>query len=171
MGARGPKPKHPALKVAPGTRPVEGRVAGRVRRGLPVCPRELTGEAAAEWAHLAAELDDAGTLAVVDRGILAAYCLAVADMLAARAAINREGRILKVAQQTSKGDVIGHKFSEHPACKMLERASMRVDKFGRALGLNPEARSRQEAGQPAAAKAGNKVVAIRDRIQAARNGG
>ena len=175
MGARGPKPKSPALKLLagnPGKRPVEAKRGRRVKRGIPPRPVELTGEAGAEWDRLAVELDDAGMLAVTDRGILAAYCLAVADMLAARDAINREGRILKVAQQTSKGEVIGHKFAEHPACRMLERASGRVDKFAAALGLSAAARSRLEGDAPVVETAAdNKVIGIRDRIQAARNGG
>ncbi|HEY1190440.1 MAG TPA: phage terminase small subunit P27 family [Gemmata sp.] len=176
MGARGPKPKNPALKLLagnPGKRPVQGGAkTGRIRKGAPARPPELTGEAAAEWDRLAPELDAAGLLAVTDRGILAAYCLAVADMLAARDAINREGRIITTPVQTSRGEVIGHKHQEHPAARMLERASSRIDKLAAALGLSPAARSRLEGETVQNAPAAeNKVVAIRERIQAARAGG
>ncbi len=79
MGARGPKPKNPALKLLagnPGKRPVQRSRSGRIRKGAPVRPPELTGEAAAEWDWQVTELGAAGMLAVTDRGILAAYCLA-----------------------------------------------------------------------------------------------
>ena len=175
MGARGPKPKPAALKLLagnPGKRPVQPHAkTGRVRKGAPARPPELTGEAAAEWERLAPELDSAGLLAVTDRGVLAAYCLAVADLLAARDAINREGRIIKTPVQTSRGDVIGHKYQEHPAVRMLERASSRIDKLAAALGLSPAARSRLGGdAAPAEPAAANKVVGIRERIQAARAG-
>lgn len=170
MGARGPKPKNPALKLLPGAR--EPQKDRRIRKGAPVRPAELTGEAAAEWDRLVPDLDAAGLLAVADRGILTAYCLAWADMLAARVEISRVGRWVMVAQQTSRGESLGVKPVEHPACKLLADASRRVEKFGAALGLTPAARSRLEGDQGAApAAVENKVVAIRDRIQAARNGG
>ncbi len=176
MGARGPKPKKPALKILagnPGHRPIPyGRAVTRVKRGVPVRPVELTGEAGEEWDCIAGALDSAGMLAEVDRGILAAYCLAVADMLAARDAINREGRIVSEIIQNSRGEVLGKRHREHPACKMLDRASARVHKLGSALGLNADSRSRLEVDAgPAEGSAGNKVISIRDRIQAARNGG
>lgn len=174
MGQRGPKPKPAALKLLagnPGKRPVGGASRGRLRRGVPDRPRELTGEAAAEWDHVAAELDAAGLLATTDRGILAAYCCAVADMLAARAEIIRAGRFLRTPVQTSTGNVVGEAVKEHPACKMLDRASGRVQRFAAELGLTPAARSRIEGDTPAEAPAGNKVLELRERIQAARNGG
>lgn len=171
MGQRGPKPKRPALKILagnPGHRPVEARRPRCIRRGIPDRPPELTGEAAAEWDRLASELPD---LATVDRGILAAYCLAVADLLAARAAILESERFLKVPIQTSKGQSLGFRLVEHPAVKLLADASRRIERLGAALGLNPAARSRLEGEAPAEASEANKVLAIRDRIQAARNGG
>lgn len=175
MGARGPKPKPAALKLLagnPGKRPIGAPQRGRrVTKGAPDRPAELTGEAAAEWDRLAPELDVAGLLAVTDRGILAAYCLAYADMLAARDAINRDGRTIKTPVQTSKGKVIGHKITEHPAARMLERASMRVAKLAEQLGLTASSRQRLEGEGPAEPPAGNRVLEIRDRIQAARNGG
>ncbi len=167
MGQRGPKPKPAALKFVAGKKPA-GRA--RMRRGAPTRPPELTGGAAAEWDRLIAELDEVGTLATCDRGILAAYCLAVADMLAARHEINTAGRFVRVPIQNSRGESLGSKVSEHPACKMLDRASGRVQKLAAELGLSPAARDRLE-GESLAAAPANKVTEIRDRIQAARNGG
>lgn len=173
MGQRGPKPKPAALKFVagnPGKRPVQtGRA--RMRRAVPDRPPELTGEAAAEWDRRVPDLGAVGTLAAVDRGILAAYCLAVADMLAARDAINCDGRFIRVPIQNSRGESLGSKLSEHPACKMLDRASARVQKLGAELGLTPAARDRVEGAGPSEAPKANAVVALRDRIQAARSGG
>lgn len=177
VGQRGPRAKPAALKFLagnPGKRPVrvDGEKRGRVRRGRPERPPELTGEAAREWDRVAADLDAAGTLAVADRGILAAYCLAVADLLAARDAINREGRWAKVPVQTSKGDKIGERIQEHPAVRLLDRASARIQRLADALGLTPQSRSRTEGDAgPAGPSPTNKVQAIREKIEAARNGG
>lgn len=174
MGQRGPKPKNPALKILagnPGKRPVEAPRGKRVKRGIPPRPPELTGEAGAEWDRLAAALDECGSLAVVDRGILAAYCLAVADMLAARAEIQRVGRWMNMPIQSSTGETLGTKVIEHPACKLLADASRRIDKFAQALGLSASARSRLEGDTGEKTVTENKVLGIRDRIQAARNGG
>jgi P27 family predicted phage terminase small subunit len=167
VGQRGPKPKPAALKIVPGGRPA-GR---RVRRGIPDRPPELTGEAAREWDRIVPELDGAGLLAVADRGILAAYCCAVADMLAARDAINRNGRFLTQPVQTSRGERLGTRTVEHPAVKLLDRASSRVKVLGEALGLTPASRARLQGEEPAEAPAGGKLAEIRARIQAARNGG
>lgn len=140
-----------------------------MRKGLPARPPELTGEAADEWERLAPELDAAGLLAVTDRGILAAYCLAVADLLAARDAINREGRFVREPVQTSKGDTLGERVREHPAVKLLDRASARVQRLGAELGLTPASRARLEGPAPIDAPAGNRVLEIRERIREARS--
>lgn len=171
MGQRGPKPKHPALKLVGGRGAAPGRKTGRVRKGAPSRPAWLVGEAAAEWDRLAPELDAAGLLAVVDTGILAAYCVAVADLKAATAEIEKNGRCYLEAQQTSKGQTIGHRPRENPAVKHADSAARRIEKLGAALGLTPAARSRLESdAADAPSSEGNKVVAIRERIQQARAG-
>lgn len=173
MGQRGPRPKHPALKFLagnPGKRPAGRSGAGRVRKGVPDRPAELTGEAAAEWDRLAPELNAAGLLAVTDRGILAAYCLAWADMLAARAEINAGGRFLRVPLQTSRGEVVGHRVQEHPAVRLLDKASARVQRLAAELGITAASRARLEGDGAGEAEEGNRVVAIRERIQQARGG-
>lgn len=165
MGQRGPKPKSAALKMLAGRKLPTG--SGRVRKGRPDRPVELTGEAAREWDSIANELDAAGTLAVVDRGVLAAYCCAVADVLAARDAINREGRWLTEPLQNSKGDLLGERVKEHPAVKLLDKATVRVRGLAADLGLTPASRSRQgdtgSAEQGAAAD--NPVLALREQFK------
>jgi P27 family predicted phage terminase small subunit len=162
MGQRGPKP---GLKLRP-AEPVR-----RVRKGVPARPPELTGEAAREWDAIACELDAAGLLCVTDRGILAAYCLAVTDMLAARNAVNEFGRWVQTPVQNSKGDVLGVKVVEHPAVKLLDKASARVQRLGAELGLTPAGRERVTGpAADAGPKAVSKLDGLRAQIQAARGG-
>lgn len=166
MGQRGPKPRS-QLKLIPG-RSGPTRTGKRVRRGRPDRPPELTGEAAREWDRVADDLDAAGTLSPVDRGILAAYCLAVADMLAARNEINRDGRFIRTPVQTSRGELVGKRITPHPAVRMLEGASARVSKLAADLGLTPTSRTRIEGDGPGEAPAGNRVLELRERIAANR---
>lgn len=178
VGKRGPKPKRADLKALagnPGKRPLipadGSRRRARLRRGRPDRPRELDGEAGREWDRVCADLDESGNLAVADRGILAAYCLAVADMLAARAEISRAGRWIQQPMQSAKGELIGEKTIEHPAVKLLDRASTRVGKLAEQLGLSPASRHRQEDAESPQPAAGNKVVELRERIAANRERG
>lgn len=171
MGQRGPRPRSAALKLLagnPGKRPAQSG-GSAMTPGEPERPAELVGEAAREWDRLIPELEAAGLLATVDRGILSAYCLAVADLLAAAEAINTHGRWLMVPIQNSKGDNLGERVIEHPAVKTQDKASARVKTLGAELGLTPAARLRLEGGGPSIeTPQGNAVLAIRDRIQQAR---
>jgi P27 family predicted phage terminase small subunit len=174
VGQRGPKPKPAALKLLagnPGKRSTQssgGR--GRVRKGVPDRPPELTGEAAAEWDRVAPELDAAGLLAVTDRGILAALCLTYQDMLACRDTIAREGRYLTVPIQTSKGEVTGEKTVTHPAVKDLAEACKRYATIAKELGVTAASRARLE-GDGGDGDKGNRVSNLRERIQQIRTGG
>lgn len=176
MGQRGPKPKHPALKLLagnPGKRTVAGtspRVSGRARRGRPDKPRELTGEAAKEWDRIIPELEAAGWLAVVDRAGLAAYCLAWAQMVWADEVCREEGAVIREPVQTAKGEVTEFvRLKAHPAVKIHTEASRRVLSFLAEFGLTPAARGRLEGDAPAEAPTGNRVVGIRDHIKAIRD--
>jgi P27 family predicted phage terminase small subunit len=173
MGQRGPRPVPAALKVLagnPGRRPIQGDGdrRGRLRRGRPDRPPELTGEAAEEWDRVAAELEAVGTLAVADRGILTAYCLAVADMLAALVEIDQAGRFVDEPVQSSRGEIVGTRIREHPAVKLLNQATTRVSRLADALGLTPASRSRTEVPEPPAPAAASKVQELRERVEAAR---
>ena len=173
MGQRGPLPKNRALKLLggnPGRRPLGEAVPsrGRVKRGRPDRPPELTDEAGREWDRVAADLDAAGALATADRGTLAAYCLAVADMLSARDTINAEGRFVKEVVQSASGKIVGERTREHAAVKVLDRSSHRVVKFAAALGLTPASRARLEPGGESVSPTANKVMDLRARIEAAR---
>lgn len=170
MGQRGPRPKPAAMKLLanPGKRPVANVQHSQVTAGAPDRPAVLMGEAAAEWDRLVPDLDAAGRLALVDRGVLVAYCLAWADMVAAAEAINEHGRWQSVDVQTSRGDVVGSKLVEHPAVKLLVTASARVQKLGAELGITPASRLRLDGSPGVETPQGNAVLDLRERIAAIR---
>lgn len=179
MGARGPKPTNPALKILagnPGKRPVVlasgSTQPAPLPMGAPARPPELTGVAADEWNRLAALLDGAGLIAQTDTGILAAYCLAFSDMLACRAAVAECGRFASQPIQNATGAVIGTRYVEHPAVGRLAESSRRVATLAEALGITAAARARREgeATHAAPAAESNRIVDIRERIRANRIG-
>jgi P27 family predicted phage terminase small subunit len=168
VGQRGPQPKPKVIRVpAGGVRP-----AGRIPRGAPDKPASLRGEASAEWDRIVPELEAAGLVARVDRAGLVAYCLAWAQMVWADASLQKDGPIISEPIQSAKGDVIGYHTKAHPANQIHSDASRRVAAWVDKFGLTPAARARLEGGGTVGgeAPAGNRVLAIRDRIQAARGG-
>lgn len=176
MGQRGPRAKHPALKLLagiPGKRPagIPGKAQGRAKRGKPKKPDGLAGEAAAEWDRIVPELHRAGWLSVVDRAGLTAYCLAWDQMVWADGVLKVEGCIVEVPIQSARGDVIGHDHRPHPAVKIQADASRRVLAFISEFGLTPASRGRLEGPAPEAAPKGNQVDALRERISQARAAG
>lgn len=85
MGARGPQRVPTEILKARGSRKVEGR-EGEVRytRGCPPCPPALAeyleGRAKEEWDALVPELEAAGILQTVDKGLLVSYCVCLANL-------------------------------------------------------------------------------------------
>jgi P27 family predicted phage terminase small subunit len=59
------------------------------------CPLELSTAARQEWDRLAPELTAAGRLTPVDRGLLAAYCVAYATWIEAVDGQQRYGTVMK----------------------------------------------------------------------------
>jgi P27 family predicted phage terminase small subunit len=57
----------------------------------PAAPAGLSKVAAAEWRRVVPELERAGVLATIDRGVLTGYCTAWAHMMEAEAALKTAG--------------------------------------------------------------------------------
>lgn len=57
----------------------------------PAPPKGLSAAAAAEWRRVVPELDRAGVLATIDRGVLTAYCTAWAHMQEAEKSLAETG--------------------------------------------------------------------------------
>jgi P27 family predicted phage terminase small subunit len=77
----------------PEKRPVATEEAKSV--SIVECPPELSPTARQEWDRLAPELATMGRLTPLDRGLLAAYCVAYAVWLEAVEALQRYGTVMK----------------------------------------------------------------------------
>lgn len=161
MGARGPKP---------------GRGSGRAGRpafvvGVPRCPTWLGKSARAVFRRTVAELQAARTVAVIDGDLLAAYSSAVADLEAVSVELDRAGVVLEVASLDRNGRPVGHMVKKpNPLLKAKGELLGRVGRLADQLGIGPVSRSRVQTAPPVGANAGNKVLEIKARIEAARAG-
>lgn len=133
MGARGPAPKATALKALegnPGKRPLNDR------EPLPAtgatCPDWLSAAARAQWSRLAPILEACGTLTRADENILAAYCDAAANYIAA----TREVQELESFIETGPH---GRKVS--PVVGAQRNYLELMVKLGTKLGLSPSDRT------------------------------
>src|SRR2546429_1238799 len=98
--------------------------------GRPVCPTELSDAAKVIWKRLLASMPPQ-LYARVDEAMLAAFCTAYAQFLAATVTVQAEGPVLV--------DRYGRKY-EHPAARQMARTSGLITTLGDRLGLNPTAR-------------------------------
>jgi P27 family predicted phage terminase small subunit len=95
-------------------------------------PAFLTGYALEVWHATQPEIEAAGIAVQVESHALGAYCLAVADMAAAQAAIDQHGLIFK----TERG------MTKNPATAVKNAAMQHVLAFSREFGITPASRTR-----------------------------
>lgn len=171
MGLRGPKPGQYKMRPLPaGAAAAGGRAgAGRFVPGVPDCPPWLSAAARKVWRSRVAELEAAGTIAAVDADLLAAYCTAAADLAAVAKSIGKDGVSVEVPTLDRNGKPTGHVvWKPNPLLKTQDALMGRVRQLADSLGIGHSARVRQgTAGSPEPPRV-NAVLAIRDRIQAAR---
>lgn len=127
MGARGPLPN-----------PNARRRNVRVKRGAttlarPPMPREITGEARAEWRRVVKYLDDVGAISPVDRAVLIRYCRAWAEWVELDALVKTTGRLT----QGPRGTLV-----RNPAALLRREAETTLLELSRELALSPSARLR-----------------------------
>lgn len=160
------------MRMMPTGAPTAKASGPKYATGAPDMPKHLGKAVRAVWKRTVREMSEAGALARVDRDVLAAYCVAVADLEALSARIEADGLMVDVPTLDRNGRPTGATVCKpHPALKWRADLMNKVRQFATDLGLTPAARSR--AGSTAVetpTASGNKVVAIRDRIQAARAG-
>lgn len=113
----------------------------------PKKPRELTGEAAAEWRRIVPELEAVGLLATVDRGLLVRYCIAWQEWIRANHQAQREPLIVTDRDGTRK---------RNPILLVRAQAEREVSELSRMLGLSPISRLR--AGVKHVRPTGEKVT-------------
>lgn len=95
MGQRGPVPQPDNVRTLRGMKALKAPDGSKAKRLVlaPKAPAQpaLSAAAGAEWRRVVKELERAGVLAEVDRGILTAYCTAWSHMMEAEAKLRKEG--------------------------------------------------------------------------------
>jgi P27 family predicted phage terminase small subunit len=134
-----------------GTKPLRDAETGeKVRRLVlpPVAPKPPAGlsqKAAAEWRRVVPELERAGVLATIDRGVLTAYVTAWGHMQEAEEILKVEGLI----RDTKDG------AARHPAWIVYREANRTMIAAARELYLTPTSRLRIPVPRGAAADDGS----------------
>jgi len=136
MGITGPKPKPTALKVLqgnPGKRALPKGEPKPDAERLPSAPRWLSDEARREWKRIAPRLHRLGLLTELDGLALAMLCETLAQYVAAKEIVEREG-LLAVSDK-------GNSY-QNPATGLMTQARGELLKWAREFGMTPSARSR-----------------------------
>lgn len=135
MALRGRPPIPTALKILngnPGKRPLND-AEPKPPLGVPDCPDWLHAYAREKWAEVVPLLSACRVLTMADGDVLAAYCVAWAELRLASEILDAEGR-------TCIGGSGGTK--QHPAITMQRTALQVLERLFGQLGLSPAARVR-----------------------------
>lgn len=136
MGARGPLRAVPANPARPDTSKGKGKKRPaplRAAPSRPTPPDDLTGDALVEWNRVVPELDELGILSVLDRAVLARYCLAWQQWREFAATLDAEGMVIDDARGGKR---------KHPAWQMFREAGTMLDAAASSCGLSPASRLR-----------------------------
>jgi P27 family predicted phage terminase small subunit len=138
---RGRRPKPTRIKALtgnPGKRPFNPHEP-RPLPALPNCPPELSPVARQEWARLIAELAKLNLVTQLDRGALAAYCVAYALWLEAIGQVQRHGTVVK--------SPTGYPV-QSPFLAIANRQAEIMVRIAAEFGFTPASRSRISAPPP-----------------------
>lgn len=138
MGRRGPVPAPDNVRRIRGMGPLRNPDGTKARRLIlapkaPAPPGGLSRMASAEWRRVTRELEAAGVLAQVDRGILTTYCTAWAHMMEAEAIMRVEGITAPGREKTRV---------RHPAWSIYREAARTMVNAAREIYATPVARLR-----------------------------
>jgi P27 family predicted phage terminase small subunit len=153
MGARGPQPKPPELKLLEGNRghrPLQLDTLFRPEVGAPSAPQWLSREARKAWKALVPELVRYNLLATVDRQALAMLCQTIGRVEQLERSIGSRQALL-VAEG---GDPVEALIDRTPngmrvqavTYQLLNREQAKLHKLLENFGLRPDARARVTAG-------------------------
>jgi phage terminase small subunit len=154
----GPAPRPTKLKELegnPGKRQLN-MTEPKPASAVPDCPSFIKGAARKEWHRLAGELYTLGLLTRIDRGALAAYCIAWGQLEEAEAELSKMKKTFREMQKlkkknpslkvnisngmvavTSNGNAI-----IEPLLSVRKQAMEQMHKFLTEFGMTPAARSR-----------------------------
>lgn len=138
MGARGPVPAPDNVRTLRGSRAYRGATGTKPRRLVlppkaPAAPKGLSAAALGEWRRVTKELQVAGVLAEVDRGVLTAYVTAWAHMMEAEARLNKDGVTILNREKVPV---------KHPAWQVYREANRTMLAAATQLYLSPVSRLR-----------------------------
>ena len=119
----------------PGRRKLNAHEA-QVPRAIPDCPKHLTGEARRHWKLKSQELYDAGLLAKLDGGLLAALCQAWGHWVKAEKELAKHGSVTLTIHGTLK---------QSPYVVVARDAMEQYRKLAVEFGMSPSSRSRVSA--------------------------
>jgi P27 family predicted phage terminase small subunit len=105
----------------------------------PDMPAHLDELAQAEWHRLIEEMTQIGTLARLDRGLLASYCCCWSRLVAAEQKINELGLVVKAAS----GAPVNNPFAA-----IALRLAKELRSLASELGLSPTSRTRLDIHTP-----------------------
>lgn len=105
------------------------------RKGAPMPPHFLKGEALAEWGRIVPELEKIGMLSVVDRAALTAYCQSWASFVEATEDIRLRGLVVPGREGV---------MVKNPSVGMQRDALNQIRAWCTEFGLTPSARSRMQ---------------------------
>lgn len=152
---RGRKPKPIAAQIAAGDPRKRGVHVLRklqesqlkVAKGLPACPRHLTGRARAAWNMWAAELAAMDLDKRPDAQMLEGACVGYQQAVQADQIIAKEGMIVE-DKAIKDGALIVLRRKAHPAIAVSRSAWAQVRSFCSEFGLSPVSRQRLASEKP-----------------------
>jgi len=141
MGSRGPAAEPDNVRRLKGLPPLKDGAGQKVKRLVlppkaPAPPAGMGPAGMAEWRRVVPELERAGVLAVVDRGVLVAYCTAWGHMMDAQKLLAKEGAVIKSKRADTNGPV------KHPAWQIYREANRTMLMAAAQLFITPVARLR-----------------------------
>jgi P27 family predicted phage terminase small subunit len=110
--------------------------------GVPDMPDFLDDEGKSEWVRMCKLLSEGGQLSRADGAAMAAYCQAWSGLVAASSIVSKEGHIVLEQVQNSKGEIIGEKKKQHPACSLIQAYLSQIRAYLIQFGMTPAARVR-----------------------------
>lgn len=102
--------------------------------GRPTCPMWLDRAGRTEWHRVVPLLDGMGVLSTLDRGMIAAYCAAWSQFIAATRTLQAEGMVI----ETGRG------MTTHPAANLQIKLAATLRAYCVEFGMTPSARSRMQ---------------------------